>query len=42
MELQYKPDWVETKKRMVAWWAHEHIGRCALAVTAERKKERQI
>jgi hypothetical protein len=37
MELLYKPDWEVTKKRLVAWWAHEDIGRCALAVTAEKK-----
>jgi hypothetical protein len=36
MELLYKPNWEETKKRMAAWWAHEDIGRCALAVTAEK------
>lgn len=36
MELEYKPDWDETKKRMSAWWAHEDFGRCAIAVTAEK------
>ena len=34
MQLQYKPDWEETKERCCAWWAHEHFGRAALAVTA--------
>src|SRR6266545_6397608 len=36
MELLYKPDWEETKQRLTAWWNHEDIGRCAIAVTAER------
>lgn len=34
MNLLYKEDWEETKERYKAWWAHESIGRCALAVTA--------
>ena len=34
MELQYKPDWDETKVRYRTWWAHGYFGRCALAVTA--------
>ena len=34
MDLLYKPDWEETKQRYLAWWKHEDLGRCALAVTA--------
>jgi hypothetical protein len=34
MQLQYKPDWEETKQRLTAWWKHEYFGRCALAVHA--------
>ena len=34
MELQYKPEWEETKDRYCAWWEHEYFGRCALAVGA--------
>lgn len=36
MELLYKPDWEKTKERMIAWWAHEDFGRCAISVTAEK------
>lgn len=34
MELLYKPDWEETKRRLTAWWCHEETDRCALGVTA--------
>jgi len=36
MDLLYKSDWEETKKRYEAWWNHEAIGRCAIWVTAPR------
>lgn len=36
MNLRYKPDWEETKQRYRAWWAHDAIDRCTLAVTAPR------
>jgi hypothetical protein len=36
MDLLYKPDWEKTKERLTAWWAHEDIGRCAIAVTADK------
>ena len=36
MQLLYKEDWEETKQRMLAWWAHENVGRCGLSVTAPR------
>ena len=36
MELAYKPDWEQTKRRYEAWWAHEAIGRAAMAVTAPK------
>ncbi len=36
MTLEYKDDWEETQERYLAWWAHEAIGRCALAVTAPK------
>jgi hypothetical protein len=35
--LLYKEDWPETQERYKAWWAHEAIGRAAIAVTAPRK-----
>lgn len=34
--LLYKEDWEETKERFKAWWAHETIGRVAIAVTAPK------
>jgi len=34
MQLQYKPDWEETKQRYRVWWAHEYFGRCAIHVYA--------
>lgn len=37
MGLLYKEDWEETKERFKAWWAHEALERCALAVTAPRE-----
>jgi len=37
MGLLYKPDWDETKQRLLAWWNGEYFGRCALAVTAPRE-----
>jgi hypothetical protein len=36
MDLLYKPDWEEAKKRYEAWWAHEHFGRCGISVTAPK------
>jgi hypothetical protein len=36
-ELEYKPDWEETKQRFIAWWNREDFGRCGLAVRAPRK-----
>lgn len=36
MPLLYKEDWEETKQRYLAWWRHEDMGRCALAVIAPR------
>jgi hypothetical protein len=37
MALLHKEDWEEYKQRILAWWRHESIGRCALAVSAPRK-----
>lgn len=34
MQLEFKPDWEETKDRYRAFWAHEYFGRAAIAVTA--------
>jgi len=34
--VEYKPDWEETKKRYVAWWNHEEIGRAGICVTAPK------
>lgn len=36
MQLLYKPDWEQTKKRLLAWWDHEEMDRCALGVTAPK------
>ncbi len=36
MQLEYKPDWEETKARYRAFWNREYFGRCALAVSAPR------
>jgi hypothetical protein len=38
MELAYKPDWEQTKRRYEAWWAHEALGRAAMAVTAPKDR----
>ena len=35
MQWQYKPAWEQTKERYLAWWAHEHFGRCTLSVIAD-------
>lgn len=37
MPLLYKEDWDDAKARYNAWWAHEVVGRCAMAVRAPRK-----
>jgi hypothetical protein len=37
MELEFKPDWEETKQRYRAFWEHEFLDRCMLAVTAPRE-----
>ena len=42
MQLIHKPDWEETKERYQAWWVHEAIGRCALAVRAPRDNPPKI
>lgn len=34
MDLQFKPDWDDTKKRFACWWNRENFGRCALSVRA--------
>ncbi len=34
MQLEYKPDWEETKERYSAFWAHEYLGRAAIAANA--------
>ncbi len=36
MSLEFKPDWEEARTRFQAWWAHECLGRAAIAVTAPR------
>ncbi len=36
MPLLYKPDWEAAQQRYEAWWAHEALDRCALAVYAPR------
>jgi len=36
--LAFKEDWEEAKERFLLWWGHEYFGRCAMAVTAPKKK----
>jgi hypothetical protein len=36
MDLLYKADWEGAKERYRAWWAHEVVDRCAIAVTAPK------
>ena len=36
IDLQYKDDWLEARKRYCQWWAGEDFGRCALSVKARR------
>jgi len=36
MGLLYKDDWDDAKERYRAWWAHEALGRCAMAAFAPR------
>ncbi|HVO69243.1 MAG TPA: hypothetical protein VMT24_04310, partial [Aggregatilineaceae bacterium] len=38
--MYYKPDWDETKRRLLAWWNHEIIDRCCIAVHAPKKTSR--
>jgi len=35
-KMHYKPDWEKTQKRIEAWWHHEVIDRCCIAVQAPR------
>jgi hypothetical protein len=35
--MVYKPDWEQAKKRFLAWWNHQVIDRCCIAVHAPRK-----
>ena len=35
--MYYKPDWEKAKERLLAWWNHEVIDRCCIAVHAARK-----
>jgi len=34
--MYYKPDWEQAKQRMLAWWHHDAIDRCCVAVHARR------
>jgi hypothetical protein len=34
--MYYKPDWEQTRQRMTAWWHHEVVDRCCVAVCAPR------
>jgi hypothetical protein len=36
MPFLYKPDWEQAKQRLTAWWHHEAIDWCALAMSAQR------
>ena len=35
--MYYKPDWEKTKERMLAFWNHEVLDRCCIAVHATKK-----
>lgn len=35
--MKYKPDWEETQQRFLAWWNHEIIDRCCIAVHAPKE-----
>jgi len=35
--MYYKPDWDEVKERLLAWWNHDIIDRCCIAVHAPKK-----
>jgi hypothetical protein len=37
LHLTYKPDWEDTKQRLLAWWQHELTDRCVVSVTAPRE-----
>jgi len=41
-ELLYKPDWDETQRRFLSWWAGEPFERCAFAVTAPRQDQSSL
>lgn len=34
--MEYKPDWEQAKARLLAWWNHDVIDRCCIAVHAPR------
>jgi len=34
--MYYKPDWEKSQQRIAAWWHHEVIDRCCIAVHAPR------
>jgi hypothetical protein len=34
--MYYKPDWEATQERLLAWWNHEVIDRCCIAVHAPK------
>jgi hypothetical protein len=35
--MYYKPDWEQVQKRLLAWWNHDVIDRCCIAVHAPSK-----
>ena len=40
--LLYKPDWEDTQRRFLTWWAGEPFERCAFAVTAPREDQHSL
>lgn len=34
--MEFKPDWDQAKNRLLAWWNHEVIDRCCIAIHAPR------
>jgi hypothetical protein len=35
--VYYKPDWEQAKTRLLAWWNHDIVDRCCIAVHAPRR-----
>ncbi len=40
--MYYKNDWDKAKERLLAWWQHEVVDRCCIAVHAPRKTSKML